>query len=235
MCTESNQNIFTLSKSGNAGYSLFAGQFYLSIEPDGRVFLSKQDDQKKTSFIPEFQSSSYSHLSQMQSTNPSSVVNMLDYGNVLKFKTCTGKYFYYNDKGSPVSADDDVNSVFTVERKGNSFQFRNPKGVYMLTTQGNNAFTVTKTKDGDYTLFSGEHFLGVSLDNRVLIYKQDTGKETRFHPLLVKQQSNPLVNGNSVTIKTNNGTYFYYDENGSPTTGVYNNNAVFKIGNFLFF
>jgi hypothetical protein len=51
----------------------------------------------------------------------------------------------------------------------------------MLTTKGNTSFTVKKTSDGNYTLFSGEHYLGISNEGKVLIYKVDTGNETRFY------------------------------------------------------
>jgi hypothetical protein len=51
----------------------------------------------------------------------------------------------------------------------------------MLTTQGNTSFTVKKSSEGYYTLFSGAHFLGISNEGKVLIYKADTGNETRFY------------------------------------------------------
>ena len=214
--SKGNTDFLVQDRSG--GYSTLFSQTYLGVSQHGRILLYNNDNGEQTRF----------YLEKPKSTS-NQIHPIFEKGNKLKFKTNTGMYFYYSDKGSPISTYDSDLAIFTVEKNGDFYQFKNKNKIYMLTTQGNNLFDVNEHKNGYYTLCSGNKFLGVSNDNRVLIFNSDNGNETRFYPELIEQQKNYLINGNSITFKTNNGNYFYYNDSGSPIAGPYHKNSVFKV------
>eukprot|EP01080_Neovahlkampfia_damariscottae_P005904 gene5904-9734_t len=221
MLTTKGNQLFTITEFiGSSLISLFSRSHYLGVGKDEMICVYDSNSGENRKFYLE---------------SPKKDISIFEHGNQVKFKTNTETFFYYTDKGSPISSIDCDLSVFTIEKIGDYFQFKNRNKVYMLTTQGNNKFIVNKTPEGYHTLFSGKHFLGVSSDNRVLVFNSDDGKNTRFYPILVKSQPNYIKDGNSISFRTNNGTYFYYNDSRSPVSGAYHKNAVFKVGSWKFF
>ena len=114
----------------------------------------------------------------------------------------------------------------------------------MLTTVGKDTFTVSEFKGSNFvSLFAGSHYLGVGKDEKICIYNDDSSDNKKFILEEPKQddiqiisysnqkhQINPLlIDGNEICFKTNNATYFYYNESGIPTSGSFNSKCIFTI------
>jgi hypothetical protein len=97
----------------------------------------------------------------------------------------------------------------------------------MLTSKGNNMFTVSEFHNAnDISLYS-KGYLGVGKDEKIFIFKEDSGEGSRF---ILEEPRSEFSNGKKLAFKTINGTYFYYGNNGFPMTGSLTNQSVFTIG-----
>lgn len=179
-------NTFTVTEYQDKSYSLLSdGGSYLGVSNDGRVLLYKTCHQKETKFYPVVLDNNTTYQVTQNVTKKS--IGIFGDGQTLCLKSKWGTYFYYDDDNYPcTSMTKNKNCKFTIEQYGDKFKLRTINFSYACTSKSTySLFTVVQYENpqlNGYSLFSGEKYLGISKDGKVLCYDNDKGWESRWFP-----------------------------------------------------